>query len=642
MKKKRNLKMLLAGLMFGVALGMPLIQPTTPIQAETGWYINKLGASYEVTITNSKLRNRICELLGKTSSSKLYASDFADCDKFKATKVVDEETGNETWTAETTWLDLSNIGVQDIRELTQFEFPVTLQAIDLSNNNISNSDLKNINAFLDANTENKNIIIDEKEVIIRTDLDTLIKKVNLNFNSIELGSLSDENLNNERLIYGLQNVPDSTLLTKSELTNTKYYIRENENIYMSYNFYFNVFSEEGRITYNENKVTSLADREYGSYKITVSSPPLSETAYFYGYTDTIEYTMFDLVMKPDFTVERLNAFRPGIQDYTLHGIGYSDGIIEWISYDTHKAGTAYVAVIIHYNGVNKSISVPFTVVDTIKPIIKLKGYETMYWRQNRDWVDPGCTGYDPMIANDVSGEPLTPEVDDSTLDVTKIGTYTITYTLKDLSGNYANPVTRTVIVQEQVLDEINISTAKKDYANGEEVILTVTPNENTSMEKYTDFEYTWYLDGRAFKTTKGDNVTGKSTVSLILDGTQEKIITVKLKAKQVADGRYVYVDSSEFKLKPTLIVSSDTSIIIACTVAVVAILGVILLIYFLKARKSTSKVAKKYKNTTRLQSEQNGTEIQVIRNYTGSPNSNGGKENEHTKSDSDKDNDQVK
>lgn len=620
--------------MLGATIGVPIIHTPTFTYADTGNYVNKLGASYEVTISNVNLRNKLCELLGKKSNSKLYSSDFADNDNYKATKVTDEESGTETWVSKTTWLDLSGIDVQDFRELVQFELPVTLQAIDLSNNNISASDIANLSTLLDYNTSSKTTTINEKNYTIRSNFDTLIKKVNLNFNKIELGTLSDTNMNDERMLYGIQNVCDSTLLTKENLSNTKYYIRENDDIYMSYNFYFN----DARFNYTKNKVTSLAEREYGSYKINISSPPLSETAYFYGYTDTIEYTMFDLAIKPEYTIERTHIFNLTKSDLNLQGIGLNQCEIEIFNAPTSKAGISYAPITITYNGVTKNLSLPFVVVDTIKPIIKLKGYDTMYWRQNRDWVDPGYYGTD-------SGEDISQlvEVDDHELNVTQIGTYTITYNLTDLSGLKATTVTRTVIVQEQVLDEITITTAKKDYAVGEEVILTVTPNENTSMDKYTDFEYSWYLDGRLFKTTKGDSVTGKSTTSIILDSSIERVITVKLKAKQVADGRYVYVDSSDFTIKPSVKVTSDMSIIIACAVAVLVIIAIIVTIYVVKAKKSTSKVAKKYKNTSRLQSEQPDTEIKIIRDYNGNSNNTngGGKENEHTPTD-DKDNNQEK
>lgn len=623
MKKKNCLKILLAGIMLGATIGVPVLSSHTFTYADTGNYINKLGASYEVTISNLNLRNKLCELLGKKSNSKLYSSDFADNENYRATKVTEEESETETWVAKTTWLDLSGIDVQDFRELVQFELPVTLQAIDLSNNNITASDIANLSTLLNFNTSSKNTTINEKNYIIRSNFDTLIKKVNLNLNKIELGSLSDANINDERMLYGIQNVSDSTLLTKEDLSNTKYYIRENDDIYMSYNFYFN----DTRFNYTKNQITNLSEREYGSYKINISSPPLSESAYFYGYTDTIEYTMFDLAIKPEYTIERTHIFNLTKSDLNLQGIGLNQCDIEIFNAPTSEAGVSYAPLTITYKGVTKNLSLPFVVVDTIKPIIKLKGYDTMYWRQNRDWVDPGYIGTD-------SGEDISQlvEVDDHSLNVTQIGTYTITYNLTDRSGLKATTVTRTVIVQEQVLDEITIATAKKEYAVGEEIILTVTPNENTSMEKYTDFEYSWYLDGRLFKTTKGDSVTGKSTTSIILDNSNERIITVKLKAKQVADGRYVYVDSSDFTIKPSIKVTSDTSIIIASAVAVIIILAIIVTIYAVKAKKSTSKVSKKYKNTTRLQSEQSGTEIKIIKDYNNTTNNTngGGKENEHS------------
>ena len=135
----------------------------------------------------------------------------------------------------------------------------------------------------------------------------------------------------------------------------------------------------------------------------------------------------------------------------------------------------------------------------------------MYWRQFKEWKDPGYSGWD-------SGDNLTNsvKVDRSELDETVCGTYLIKYSLEDLSGNTIS-TTRTIIVQESVLDEIKISTTKDKFNVREEIFLSVEPAPNTPISKYKDYVYTWYLDGVEFKTTKGDALTAKSTTILVLD-----------------------------------------------------------------------------------------------------------------------------
>jgi len=82
-----------------------------------------------------------------------------------------------------------------------------------------------------------------------------------------------------------------------------------------------------------------------------------------------------------------------------------------------------------------------TVVDTTAPVISLKGATTMEIGLHSVFRDPGAAARDACAgeyAATASG----------TVDVNKIGSYTLTYTAKDPSGNEATPVRRTVNVVE--------------------------------------------------------------------------------------------------------------------------------------------------------------------------------------------------
>lgn len=81
--------------------------------------------------------------------------------------------------------------------------------------------------------------------------------------------------------------------------------------------------------------------------------------------------------------------------------------------------------------------------DKTAPKIVLKGTSTITLKLNEAYVEPGATATD-----DVDGD-LTSKIEiTGTVDVTKAGTYTITYTVKDSNGNVAT-VSRKVIVEDK-------------------------------------------------------------------------------------------------------------------------------------------------------------------------------------------------
>lgn len=81
------------------------------------------------------------------------------------------------------------------------------------------------------------------------------------------------------------------------------------------------------------------------------------------------------------------------------------------------------------------------VVDTAKPVIMLTGDATLTVECHGRFTDPGAT------ANDTCAGTLAATTAGS-VDANTPGTYTLTYTASDPSGNAAVPVTRTVIVKD--------------------------------------------------------------------------------------------------------------------------------------------------------------------------------------------------
>ncbi len=81
--------------------------------------------------------------------------------------------------------------------------------------------------------------------------------------------------------------------------------------------------------------------------------------------------------------------------------------------------------------------------DTEKPEIKLKGSNNITVYLNSTYVDAGATAHDAR-----DGDLTSKIVIDNKVDTSKIGTYTVTYTVKDSNGNTAS-ITRTVNVKKE-------------------------------------------------------------------------------------------------------------------------------------------------------------------------------------------------
>ena len=87
-------------------------------------------------------------------------------------------------------------------------------------------------------------------------------------------------------------------------------------------------------------------------------------------------------------------------------------------------------------------------VDLIKPVIELNGPATMYVTQGATFTDPGATATD-----DVDGDLTAQIVTTGTVDTATLDSYTLTYSGPvDAAGNVADPVSRTVIVIEQIIN----------------------------------------------------------------------------------------------------------------------------------------------------------------------------------------------
>ena len=82
-------------------------------------------------------------------------------------------------------------------------------------------------------------------------------------------------------------------------------------------------------------------------------------------------------------------------------------------------------------------------VDGTNPVITLIGLDSVTTEQGQIYTDEGAEATDAVDDNDTLTSQLGVV---STVDISAVGFYTVTYTVSDSTGNPADPVVRTVEV----------------------------------------------------------------------------------------------------------------------------------------------------------------------------------------------------
>jgi hypothetical protein len=89
---------------------------------------------------------------------------------------------------------------------------------------------------------------------------------------------------------------------------------------------------------------------------------------------------------------------------------------------------------------------PKVIADTVKPVITLNGSATVSVVQGSGYADAGATASDDRDGNVTSRIVVSGSVNTAT-----VGTYTLSYNVKDAAGNAANTLTRAVTVTAKVI-----------------------------------------------------------------------------------------------------------------------------------------------------------------------------------------------
>ncbi len=130
--------------------------------------------------------------------------------------------------------------------------------------------------------------------------------------------------------------------------------------------------------------------------------------------------------------------------------------------NTSIIGTYYISYAVNDKAGNMdSVTRTINVVglDVTKPVISITGKIQDTLMQGKSYVDAGATALDNIDGN-ITGK-ITKV---STLDSSKLGTYTITYSVSDLANNTASAVRTIVVVKNTSVNNVNaISSSVKVY-----------------------------------------------------------------------------------------------------------------------------------------------------------------------------------
>ena len=192
-------------------------------------------------------------------------------------------------------------------------------------------------------------------------------------------------------------------------------------------------------------------KQMASVNFSIAEPPgvtVGSDAYLSGETITIHFANgpgnpkdWIAVYRPDMIPAKvpglLWAFVNGTQ---IAGEGLVSGSV---SFAAGLPAGEYVARYLENDGYNQLAEVSFNVTDNTAPVITLKGEQSVTVNVGENYEDAGATAHD-----DVDGD-ITQSIEITGLIITGTpGVYTLTFKVKDKSGNAAVSVVRTIKVVE--------------------------------------------------------------------------------------------------------------------------------------------------------------------------------------------------
>jgi PKD repeat protein len=215
-----------------------------------------------------------------------------------------------------------------------------------------------------------------------------------------------------------------------------------------------------------------------------------------------------VVSGPDTTFVLVNKASTGT--VTLPAIISSEDLVDGTTADTispnsipvNKLDTVKVMYSTADQTGNRAVVYRYVVIyDNVAPVLTMVGKSTQYVAVNSTYTDSGVTTSDNYYTSkELDGLVQTT----NSVNMKKIGTYTIVYTLTDPSGNKATPLVRTVNVVDTAAPVLTLHGAKSDTID---VFSTYNDLGVTAIDNYdsvvtvtkTGTYYTTFPTGKATK-----------------------------------------------------------------------------------------------------------------------------------------------
>jgi PKD repeat protein len=186
-------------------------------------------------------------------------------------------------------------------------------------------------------------------------------------------------------------------------------------------------------------------------------------------------------------------------------------IIDSAKVQTNIVGTYVVSYsVTDLSGNTATVYRVVKVIDSIAPVMKLIGSDPTIVEVNTTYTDQGVSVSDNY---NTSGELNPLVIISGTVDITKTGSYLVTYNVKDLAGNSAATLTRTVKVVDTIPPTLTLNGAQSDsidvFNSYSDPGVTVSDNYDNSADVTVTITGTFYS---SFPGGKNPKTLGSYTI----------------------------------------------------------------------------------------------------------------------------------
>ena len=242
------------------------------------------------------------------------------------------------------------------------------------------------------------------------------------------------------------------------------------------------------------KIFCKHKRKWITLLIVVFCAVVSYTFYQTIYLDSVSKIQFNLLGETDITLDIFSEYKEAGSKAIFRNQNITEKVIIDGSVDTTKVGNYTLVYTIEHKGKKNILERKVTVVDTVAPEISLLGENVYSIYVGETFNDPGV-----QTVDNYDGDVTSNVTVDNTVNTSVAGTYTITYTVKDSSGNTSS-VAREVQVKNKPVTSQGIAVLNYHffYSDGESC------GQNICLNTIKFEEQLKYLKDNGYKTLTMD------------------------------------------------------------------------------------------------------------------------------------------